>query len=343
MTTVRQLQANRRNALQSTGPRTQRGKNIASLNAARHGLYANAPVIPRLENPAHWEQHRARTIENLAPSGALEHALAERVALILWRLGRVARYEQNVTTIAQRHARADLETERPSLELDDDDTPDDVRDRLAHARRRLDALPRLAVFPPTAPMSGKQAEAIFEAVAAQIEGYDLEHFSAPHIVPEDVPWIQIPDWTIDRVHQVIDAIAQQSGRDPAQLLQQTRSATRRQHNTERASYRHIAQQVKEVQDERLLPNPVRTDQVIRYEAHLMRQLTQTLTHLHAFQRVRDKSEPAHPRALTDSMPSIDLSEPSPPCPSLPPDYEFDGTNPIPAPLPPSRPESPDQS
>jgi hypothetical protein len=41
----RQIQANRRNALRSTGPKTARGKRAVSRNAIKHGLLAREVVI----------------------------------------------------------------------------------------------------------------------------------------------------------------------------------------------------------------------------------------------------------------------------------------------------------
>jgi len=50
------------------------------------------PVIPG-EDPNVWEAHRAGVVDSLAPVGLLEVNLAERAALLLWRLRRLARYE----------------------------------------------------------------------------------------------------------------------------------------------------------------------------------------------------------------------------------------------------------
>jgi hypothetical protein len=51
MTTLRQINANRRNSLKSTGPKTPHGKTAASRNALKLGIYAQAPVLPS-EDPA---------------------------------------------------------------------------------------------------------------------------------------------------------------------------------------------------------------------------------------------------------------------------------------------------
>ena len=46
MTTEIQAEANRRNALQSTGPKNGEGIEAARFNALRHGLRARQTVVP---------------------------------------------------------------------------------------------------------------------------------------------------------------------------------------------------------------------------------------------------------------------------------------------------------
>lgn len=52
LTSVKQIEANRRNALHSTGPTTPEGKQASRLNALKHGLRAKNVIIPGQENPA---------------------------------------------------------------------------------------------------------------------------------------------------------------------------------------------------------------------------------------------------------------------------------------------------
>jgi len=108
MTTLAKVEANRRNAELSTGPRTAEGKAVVARNATRHGIFTTVPVIPG-ESLDSWESHRAGIVESLSPVGLLEINLAERAALLLWRLQRLARYEAKIVAVAMR------EVDVPSL------------------------------------------------------------------------------------------------------------------------------------------------------------------------------------------------------------------------------------
>jgi hypothetical protein len=78
MITVARVEANRENALASTGPKSVEGKAIVSHNAIRHGLLSWKPVIPGFETVEDWESHHERTLDSLAPVGYAETMLAER-------------------------------------------------------------------------------------------------------------------------------------------------------------------------------------------------------------------------------------------------------------------------
>src|SRR5687767_8798974 len=99
MTTLAKVEANRRNARLSTGPRTPAGKARGARNPVRHGVFAHLLVLPG-ENPYDWDRHREGIIASLVPVGLLELNLAERAALLLWRLARLARFEAGTTAAA---------------------------------------------------------------------------------------------------------------------------------------------------------------------------------------------------------------------------------------------------
>ena len=109
MATKRQTKANRRNAQKSTGPKTEAGKAASSRNALCHGLTAEFLVLLPDEDGDAFERLRGGVIADLAPAGALQEVLAERAAVLLWRLDRVARME------AELFIHGDLALDRTSL------------------------------------------------------------------------------------------------------------------------------------------------------------------------------------------------------------------------------------
>jgi hypothetical protein len=92
MTTIKQIEANRLNALKSTGPRTEEGKRRSRCNAIRHGLTAQT-VIVGLEDPQDYESFEATIIADYDPVTAVERELVLRLASVLWRLRRATGIE----------------------------------------------------------------------------------------------------------------------------------------------------------------------------------------------------------------------------------------------------------
>ena len=87
MSSIRQIDANRRNALKSTGPTTPEGKQRSRCNAVRHGLTAET-VIASLEDPEDYEAFEAVVISDYSAESAVERELVLRLASVLWRLRR---------------------------------------------------------------------------------------------------------------------------------------------------------------------------------------------------------------------------------------------------------------
>ena len=97
MTSHRQIEANRRNATNSTGPRTTRGKAVVALNAVQHGLLSRQAVIQG-ESEAELIELGKRLRGQLAPMGELELLLADRIISTAWRLRRAIALETCCST-----------------------------------------------------------------------------------------------------------------------------------------------------------------------------------------------------------------------------------------------------
>lgn len=81
-----------------------------NLNALKHGLASPHPVIVEgIETVEDWLQFEEEIIESLAPETALEERLAERVALLLWRLKRLAFFESAVVNHQVAETKGDLQ------------------------------------------------------------------------------------------------------------------------------------------------------------------------------------------------------------------------------------------
>jgi hypothetical protein len=104
MTSVRQIEANRRNALKSTGPKTEAGKQASRCNAVRHGLTAET-VIGALEDAEDYKAFEAAIIADYDAQSAVERELVLRLASLLWRLRRATTMETGLFEIQANHLR----------------------------------------------------------------------------------------------------------------------------------------------------------------------------------------------------------------------------------------------
>ena len=75
------------------GPKTPEGKAAVRRNPIKHGVLAQTPVIPLVEREEDWRRLRDGVFEYFRVEGAMEEALADRIAGIIWRLYRVVRFE----------------------------------------------------------------------------------------------------------------------------------------------------------------------------------------------------------------------------------------------------------
>jgi hypothetical protein len=98
MTSLRQIESNRRNAQRSSGPKTDSGKARAAQNAVRHGLTAET-VITLLEDPDDYQAFELAVTADYDAETALERELVLRLASLLWRLRRATAIETGLLQI----------------------------------------------------------------------------------------------------------------------------------------------------------------------------------------------------------------------------------------------------
>jgi len=118
LVSMKQREANRRNARRSTGPKTVEGKNAIRWNALKHGLLANAVVLPQ-EDRAEYERLWAGLAESLQPVGMLEALLVEEIACTYWRRRRAVRAEAATIEIGMNLARIDVHLKQGEIEQEE--------------------------------------------------------------------------------------------------------------------------------------------------------------------------------------------------------------------------------
>ena len=102
MTSLRQIEANRRNARLSTGPVTEEGKKRSRLNAIRHGLTAET-IIDALEDAEDYAAFELAVTSDYDAQTAVERELVLRLASLLWRLRRATAIESGLFRIQAQH------------------------------------------------------------------------------------------------------------------------------------------------------------------------------------------------------------------------------------------------
>jgi len=102
MTSIKQIEANRRNSLKSTGPKTEAGKQASRCNAVRHGLTAET-VIGALEDAEDYKAFELAITADYDAQSAVERELVLRLASLLWRLRRATTIETGLFEIQADH------------------------------------------------------------------------------------------------------------------------------------------------------------------------------------------------------------------------------------------------
>ena len=278
-------------SLAKGGPATQEGKEVVKWNATQHGIRSPAPVIPGVEKKEDWEGHRDGVLESLQPEGHLELTLAERVALLLWRLHRVTRFETESIALYQEQIEEDLARERRfGSHVLGADHPEEVRWKLKDDQRTHRTLKKLPGLPDDKVLSGGDAAGVLWGVSAYIEDEDLEKVEMPSGVPE---WAGVEGdtaewdgWTVGMVREYVISMASPAGESPKELLEAATEKARLDVISAKQAVGRVEKDFERMSRERLLPDERTLEKVARYEAHLSRGLYKALHELEALQARR---------------------------------------------------------
>jgi hypothetical protein len=271
------------------GPATQEGKEVVKWNAVQHGLRSPAPVVPGVEKAEEWEDHRDGVLGSLSPEGHLETVLAERVALLSWRLHRVIRYETESIALYQERVEDDLARERRFGS--GPDHPEAVRSNAKSDEQDYKLLKRFLKMKDDKRLSSTDADIIIwgamECADKVAEGEVdtevlLESVSVPGL-PDSDSWEGYEGWTAGLVRAVIEAVARATDEEPEELLEAaTRDARFKVERTTR-EVEKVERDLSNMARERLLPDGKTLEKVARYEAHLSRLFHKALHELEALQ------------------------------------------------------------
>jgi hypothetical protein len=92
----KQIEANRRNAQKSTGPKTSNGKGVSKMNALKHGILSKEVVVHGRcikESDSEFAALHQRFWEDWNPVGATEEMLVDQIVTAHWRLRRALKAE----------------------------------------------------------------------------------------------------------------------------------------------------------------------------------------------------------------------------------------------------------
>ena len=274
------------------GPVTQEGKEVVRWNATHHGIRSPAPVVPGVERAEEWEEHRDGVLESLQPEGHLEEVLAERVALLSWRLHRVTRYETEAIALYQERVEDDLgEKWRFGS---GPDHPEAVRGNAKSAREEHRLFKRFAKMEDDKPLSSFDADLVIwgamecadKVAEGEVDPEELLESVSVSGLPDSDSWEGYEGWIAGLVRAVIEKVAQATGEESEELLEAALRSARWKAERTKAEAEKVERDLRNMSRERLLPDDKTLEKVARYEAHLSRGLYKALHELEALQARR---------------------------------------------------------
>jgi hypothetical protein len=292
-----QVEANRRNARLSTGPKTAAGQAASRLNALKHGLVARQVVLRgcRLQESSQEFESLCREFhESLAPDGPLEAMLVDRIVPLVWRLRRVPAAETGEIALSVDGGSFKRERDDPLGRLLSAPWGQLGASLVAHLLRSVPGLQYLMTCLRTLRQAVESAGELTDAALdtfkkclrnepdEMVEA--LDQFRARLASnPESLPPDALRARHREEVLHYLDAQIRRFGF----LLEHLQQQAETQEKSEQAAA--------------LLPPPETLDKILRYETALERQLFRALNQLERVQR-RRQGETVPPPLAVDISP-----------------------------------------
>ena len=199
----------------------------------------------------------------------MEFVLAERVALLSWRLNRVTRYETETIALSQEKMEDDLaDSRRFSSYVLGPNHPEDVRSAVQDARRVQRVIKQFPKMPSDKRLSGPDAAGILNLVWGQVdEEVEVEEVQLPEEIPEwaglEGDMTEWDGWTVSLVRDCISAMALVAEEDQEELIGAATESARLKVISAKSTAERVEQDLMRMEGERLLPDDKTLEKVAR--------------------------------------------------------------------------------
>jgi hypothetical protein len=274
----------------ATGPRTPQGKLRSKFNARKHGLFSKA-VLLEDESRAEYDALLIGLMEDFSPQGKLETVLVESLATLMWRKRRLLQAETAEIEKAQFvNFELELQNRAGELEYAQLRGSSDAKLRQSNPRNLLrDAIEILDLHRLLFAAKDSQDVEGLRRTLKLIYGYQEE-------CPQPYSWRQM-SLTLSKLLSKVEAEKQDSKDQPDVQLIVVEAICKEIMRL--AQLHDAAVAVEELKREhnlagtRVPPQEV-SERLVRYEAHLSREIDRILNRLERLQRTR-KGQPLPPQ------------------------------------------------
>jgi hypothetical protein len=271
----RKLEANRRNAQRSTGPKTERGKNTSRYNPLKHGFFLkNMPIDagPASEDSGDAKKLVRELFEYYQPVGPFEQFHFETIAMCCWKLRRLDKAE---TAHIKLQVQSEYDRRFRSFDIERVKCTSLLRD----AERKAQSL-------------GFIEDALINSV--------LENCSSTKIEKN----------SLILANQRAQQLTLQQGKNPTsagnKAMKKAQLSLRTSLETFSQIHHYVIKEADKAQleqrqiyyDQHRLPSPAFLDNLLRYQDALDRRLYRAVAELERLQRQRLGASVGQPRTLT---------------------------------------------